>query len=116
MTASRSNLENLQRWYETYEGTGANVEAKLLMLGHAFDDAGCIRVEFKTDARNERSRGALAALPATFEGTLRKHMLPRGIGERDSAYFSILDDEWPMVKSNLEARLQAAAVGAGARA
>jgi RimJ/RimL family protein N-acetyltransferase len=86
--------------------SGANVEAKLLMLGHAFEDLGCIRVEFKTDARNERSRGALAALRATFEGILRKHMLPRGVGERDSAYFSVLDDEWPAVKANLEARLE----------
>src|SRR5271156_3708774 len=55
--------------------TGANVEAKLLMLGHAFDDLGCIRVEFKTDARNERSRTPLAALPAQFEGVFRQHMI-----------------------------------------
>src|SRR5262249_55471353 len=55
-------------------GTGANVEAKLLMLEHAFERLGCMRVEFKTDARNERSRRALAALPAQFEGIFRKHM------------------------------------------
>src|SRR5439155_21829629 len=54
---------------------GANVEAKLLQLGHAFERHGCMRVEFKTDARNERSRRALAALPAQFEGVFRKHML-----------------------------------------
>ena len=59
-------------------GTGANVEAKLLMLEHAFERLGCLRVELKTDARNERSRGAMAALPAEFEGVHRKHMLVRG--------------------------------------
>ena len=85
--------------------TGANLEAKLLMLGFAFEELGCMRVEFKTDARNERSREALAALPATFEGVFRKHMLMGGIGVRDSAYFSITDDEWPAVKANLERRL-----------
>ena len=58
-------------------GTGANVEAKLLMLGDAFERLGCLRVELKTDARNERSRGAMAALPAQFEGVHRKQMLVR---------------------------------------
>ena len=88
-------------------GTGANVEAKLLMLEHAFERLGCLRVEFKTDARNERSRGALAALPARFEGVFRKHMLVRGGERRDSAYYSIIDDEWPEVKGNLRRRLDA---------
>ena len=87
--------------------TGANLEAKLLMLGFAFVDLGAQRVEFKTDARNQRSREALAALPATFEGVFRKHMNMRGIGVRDSAYFSITDDEWPPVRANLESRLGA---------
>ena len=87
--------------------TGANVEAKLLMLEHAFDDLGCLRVEFKTDARNERSRAALAALPAQFEGVFRKHMLVRGGERRDSAYYSIIDDEWPGVRMNLRRRLDA---------
>ena len=87
--------------------TGANVEAKLLMLEHAFEDLGCLRVEFKTDARNERSRAALAALPAQFEGVFRKHMLVRGGERRDSAYYSIIDDEWPEVRENLERRLDA---------
>lgn len=88
--------------------TGANVEAKLLMLEHAFQTLGCMRVEFKTDARNERSRAALAALPARYEGSLRKHMLMPGIGVRDSAYYSIIDEEWPEVRANLERRLAAA--------
>lgn len=88
--------------------TGANVEAKLLMLGNAFEELGCMRVELKTDARNERSRAAMEALPAKFEGIFRKHMLMPVTGVRDSAYFSIVDDEWPSVRQNLEARLAGA--------
>ena len=86
-------------------GTGVNVEAKLLMLRHAFDAWGCRRVELKTDARNERSRGAMEALGATFEGTHRKHMLVRGGENRDSAWYSVTDDEWPTVELGLTARL-----------
>ncbi len=87
--------------------SGANVEAKLLQLEHAFERHGCMRVEFKTDAKNERSRRALAALPSQFEGVFRKHML---VGDdrdrlRDSAYYSVTDDEWPDVKANLLRRL-----------
>jgi N-acetyltransferase len=85
--------------------TGANIEAKLLMLEHAFQRCGCMRVEFKTDARNERSRRALEALPAAFEGIFRKHMLVRGGEVRDSAYYAITGDEWPQVRTNLERRL-----------
>ncbi len=85
--------------------TGANIEAKLLMLEHAFERLGCQRVEFKTDARNERSRAALSALPARFEGIFRKHMIVRGNERRDSAYYSVIDDEWPEVKANLRRRL-----------
>ncbi len=88
-----------------YWQTGANVEAKLLMLEHAFTDLGCLRVEFKTDASNERSRAALAALSAQFEGVFRKHMLVRGGERRDSAYYSIIDDEWPEVRDELRRRL-----------
>lgn len=84
---------------------GANVEAKLLMMTHAFESLGCVRVEFKTDARNERSRNALAALPAQFEGVMRNHMIVPDIGLRDSAYFSVIDSEWPEVRANLERRL-----------
>jgi RimJ/RimL family protein N-acetyltransferase len=88
--------------------TGVNVETKLLLLEHAFERVGLRRVEFKTDARNDRSRGALLALGATFEGVLRKHMVIRDGGARDSAYYSVIDDEWPMVKRHLVERLQAA--------
>ena len=90
-----------------YWQTGANVEAKMLMLEHAFEDLGCLRVEFKTDSRNERSRTALAALPARFEGIFRKHMLVRGGQRRDSAYYSIIDDEWPEVREKLMRRIDA---------
>jgi len=86
-------------------GTGANVEAKLLMLEHAFERLGCIRVEFKTDARNQRSRDAIAALPAKFEGVFRKHMILPDGGTRDSAYYSITNDEWPETRENLQRRL-----------
>lgn len=89
--------------------TGANVEAKLLLLEHAFERLGCMRVEFKTDAKNERSRRALVALPAEFEGVFRKHMLVGNDGTRlrDSAWYAIVDDDWPAVKANLERRLRA---------
>jgi RimJ/RimL family protein N-acetyltransferase len=89
-------------------GTGANVEAKLLQLRHAFEAWSCRRVEFKTDAQNERSRGALTALGTTFEGIHRKHMLVREGVNRDSAWFSITDEDWPTVRAQLEARLPAA--------
>jgi len=87
-------------------GSGANAEAKLLMLSHAFDVWGCRRVELKTDALNERSRRAIEALGASFEGVHRKHMLVRGGENRDSAWYSVVDDEWPEVRARLVARLQ----------
>ena len=93
--------------------TGANVEAKLLMLEHAFERLRCMRVEFKTDARNERSRAAIETLPARFEGIFRKHMRVPGVGVRGSAYYSVIDQEWPLVRANLAGRLLA---GASARA
>jgi N-acetyltransferase len=88
--------------------TGANVEAKLLRLEHAFEAFGCRRVEFKTDALNERARAALESLGSTFEGIHRKHMLVRDGDSRDSAWYSILDDDWPAVRARLEQRLAAA--------
>ena len=86
-------------------GSGANTAAKYLLMKHAFEDEGYLRVEFKTDASNERARAALAALPAEFEGVFRKHMLVRGGERRDSAWYAVIDDDWPAVKANLEARL-----------
>jgi RimJ/RimL family protein N-acetyltransferase len=85
--------------------TGANVEAKLLMLEHAFDAWGCRRVELKTDALNERSRRAIEALGASFEGIHRQHMLVRGGENRDTAWYSVLDAEWPGVRARLHDRL-----------
>ena len=82
-----------------------NTEAKLLMLGYAFDTLSCLRVEFKTDARNAASRAALLGIGATFEGVFRKHMMVRGGQRRDSAWYSITDDEWPDVRVHLQARL-----------
>jgi RimJ/RimL family protein N-acetyltransferase len=78
------------------------------MLTHAFEVWGVQRVSLKTDARNERSRAAIERLGARYDGTLRRHMPAYGPGggPRDSAFFSILSDEWPTVKSNLETRLR----------
>ena len=87
--------------------TGINVEAKLLLLTHAFETLGAMRVELKTDARNERSRAAILALGARFEGVFRKHMLMADGRIRDSAWYAITDDEWPAVRTRLVARLAA---------
>ena len=76
-----------------------------LMLSYAFEQAGWVRVELKTDALNGRSRGALEALGATFEGVHRQHMLVREGENRDSAWYSVTDDDWPAVRTHLEARL-----------
>jgi RimJ/RimL family protein N-acetyltransferase len=101
------SLEIGWTWVESSAwGTGANVEAKLLQLTYAFDALGCRRVELKTDAANERSRGAIAALGARFEGVHAKHMLVRGGENRDSAWYAILDDDWPQVRAHLLTRLQ----------
>lgn len=91
-----------------WRGTGANTEAKLLLLAQAFDGWGANRVEFKTDARNARSRAALRAIGATEEGTLRRHLVTDTGRVRDSVYFSIVWDEWPAVRAHLEHRLSRA--------
>ena len=88
-----------------WQRTGANREAKLLMLGHAFDDLGCRRVEFKTDSLNEPSRTALLGIGATFEGIFRNHMVMPGGRMRHSAYYSVIDEEWPAVRAGLERSL-----------
>lgn len=86
-------------------GTYVNPEMKLAMLQHAFETLGCVRVQLKTDMRNLQSRAAIAKAGATFEGTLRKHGIQPSGYVRDTAMFSITDDEWPRVKSLLETRL-----------
>ena len=88
--------------------TPINTEAKYLLLRHAFEELALRRVEFKTDAKNERARRALAALPAEFEGIHRKHMVVRGGERRDSAWYAVIDDDWPEVKAALERRIEAA--------
>ena len=92
-------------WLERAQwGTGANIETKYLLLSNAFDRWGAMRVEFKTDARNLRVRGALLGVGASFEGIFRKHMvLPDSI--RDSAWYAIVDDDWPRVKAMLEGKI-----------
>jgi N-acetyltransferase len=93
-------------WLERAQwGTGANIETKYLLLRNAFESWGAMRVEFKTDARNLRVRGALLGIGATFEGIFRKHMvLPDSI--RDSAWYAIVDDDWPAVKALLEKKIE----------
>lgn len=89
-----------------WQRTAVNTEAKYLMLRHAFETWGCLRVELKTNALNRRSRAAILRLGAREEGTLRKHMInERGV-VRDTVYYSILDVEWPDVRTRLEAMLQ----------
>jgi RimJ/RimL family protein N-acetyltransferase len=88
-----------------WQRTTANPEAKLLMLDYAFTDLECLRVEFKTDALNARSRGALLKLGAKEEGILRSHMLVHDGRRRDSVYFSILIEEWPAVRYAVQTRL-----------
>ena len=83
-----------------------NTEAKYVMLKHAFEDLGCIRVELKTDFLNERSRNAILRIGAKQEGIFRNHIICASGRIRDSVYFSIVDREWPEVKKNLEQKLQ----------
>ncbi len=88
-----------------HQRTGANTEAKLLLLRHAFESLGCERVEFKTDCENKASRAALARIGAREEGTLRSHMGRLDGSRRDSVYFSVIKPEWPQVRAHLEGLL-----------
>jgi RimJ/RimL family protein N-acetyltransferase len=88
-----------------WQRTGANREAKLLMLEHAFERLGCRRVEFKTDSNNVKSRDALLGIGASFEGIFRNHMVMPDGRMRHSAWYSVIDDEWPAVRAGLEAKL-----------
>jgi RimJ/RimL family protein N-acetyltransferase len=90
-----------------WQRTACNTEAKYLQMRHAFEELGCVRVEFKTDSLNERSRAALLRIGAVQEGTLRNHMIVQPSGRnRHSVYFSVIDSEWPSVKAGLEVKLQ----------
>ncbi len=92
-----------------WQRTAVNTEAKFLMLRHAFETWGCMRVELKTDALNLKSRNAILRLGAKEEGTLRKHLVTSTGRIRDTVYFSILDTEWPQVKTNLLAKREGGA-------
>ncbi len=95
-------------WYRpSSQGTYVNPEAKLLLMRHAFEALGCIRVELKADAQNKRSRAAMEKMGAKFEGTLRRHTRVRPDYVRDTVYYSVLDREWPEVKAGLEQRINA---------
>jgi RimJ/RimL family protein N-acetyltransferase len=85
-----------------WQRTASNTEAKYLMLRHAFETLAAMRVELKTDSLNERSRRAILRLGAVEEGIFRKHMLTEGGRIRHTVYYSIVDDEWPAVKTRLE--------------
>lgn len=98
-------LETTTWIFTPFQGGKANPESKFLLLRHAFETLGVIRVQFRADARNLRSRRAIEKLGAVYEGVLRKDQIyPSGV-IRDTAIYSILDEEWPGVKARLEARL-----------
>jgi RimJ/RimL family protein N-acetyltransferase len=102
------NLEIGGTWYgKDYRGTKVNIECKYLLLHHAFDHLGCLRVQLKTDVRNIRSKYAIERIGAVKEGILRKHMITPDGFIRDSICYSIIDDEWPRVKTLLEKLLEA---------
>jgi N-acetyltransferase len=88
-----------------WQRSAVNTEAKYLMLRHAFEELGCIRVELKTDALNEKSRNAILRIGAKEEGILRRQLITPSGRVRDTVYFSILDYEWPEVKQRLEERM-----------
>src|SRR5579864_8247152 len=93
-----------------WQRTAVNSEAKYLLLRHAFEALGCMRVELKTDSLNERSRAAILRIGAREEGLFRNHMITASGRIRHTVYFSILDTEWPSVKARLEAKLNSGTV------
>lgn len=94
-------------WYGTeFQRTPANTECKYLLLQHAFETLGCIRVQLKTDLRNERSQKAIERIGAVKEGVLRNHMILPDGRYRHSVFYSILDTEWPAVKERLEEMME----------
>lgn len=100
-------LEIGSTWYAPdVWGTAVNPAAKLLLMTHAFETLDCVRVELKCDARNARSRAAIARLGAKEEGTLRRHMILADGFIRDTVYFSVLAEEWPSVKAGLVERIR----------
>lgn len=93
-------------WYGSgYQGTAVNTECKYLLLRHAFETLGCVRVQIKTDVRNVHSQHAIERLGMVKEGVFRNHVITPDGTVRDSVYYSIIDAEWPAVKARLEKRL-----------
>ncbi|MFZ0212286.1 MAG: GNAT family protein [Candidatus Acidiferrales bacterium] len=108
-----ANIERMHRRVEIgwtwiakpWQRTAVNTECKYLLLRHAFETFGCIRVELKTDSLNEKSRNAILRIGARQEGVFRNHMITASGRIRHSVYFSIVDSEWPEVRARLEQRL-----------
>jgi RimJ/RimL family protein N-acetyltransferase len=93
-------------WYGVaYQRSAVNTECKYLLLRHAFEVLGCLRVQLKTDLRNERSQRAIERIGAVREGVLRNHMILPDGHVRSSVYYSLLNLEWPAVKAKLEEKL-----------
>ena len=113
-TTRYANIERTHRRVEIgwtwvakpWQRTAVNTEAKYLLLRHAFETLGCIRVELKTDSLNEKSRAAILRIGASQEGIFRNHMITASGRIRHTVYFSIVDSEWPAVKARLEQRLK----------
>ena len=104
--APHRRLEIGTTWIgKSFQRTAINTEAKFLLLRHAFETLGCLRVELKTDALNQRSRAAIQRIGAREEGLFRKHMITASGRVRDTAYYAIVDDDWPAVKASLQSRL-----------
>lgn len=104
--ATHKRLEIGTTWYaRSVWATEVNPECKLLLMRHAFETLKWHRVEYKTDARNQRSREAIARLGAVQEGVFRRHMILADGYVRDTVYFSVIDSDWPSVKAGLEKRL-----------
>lgn len=109
-----ANIERIHRRVEIgwtwvarpWQRTAVNTECKYMLLKHAFETLGCIRVELKTDSLNERSRAAILRIGAKEEGVFRNHMITASGRIRHSVYFSITDSEWPVVKRRLEEKLK----------
>ena len=105
---SHKGVEIGWTWYSpAVQGTVVNPECKLLLMEHAFEDWGAVRVQIKTDVNNERSQRAILKLGARFEGRLRYHRIRRDGTLRDTMMYSVTRDEWPAVKAGLEDRVGA---------
>ncbi|HYL98268.1 MAG TPA: GNAT family protein [Blastocatellia bacterium] len=107
IASEHRRLEIGATWLSSaYQRTGANTEAKLLLLTHAFETLGAIRVVFKTEVLNLQSRKAIERIGAVEEGIFRKHLIASSGRVRDMVYYAIVDDDWPAVKTRLTGLLR----------